>query len=87
MIPRLARRHAASTATLSTAECATLIALLHKLRVPVDGLGRFRFRDLADTAASRWPDKGVPVTAVSPGTGLRGSFHCPLRSRPYHKGS
>jgi DNA-binding MarR family transcriptional regulator len=37
MVPRLARRHAASTAQLSTAECATLIALLRKLRIPVEG--------------------------------------------------
>ncbi len=37
MVPRLARRHAAATAALSTAECATLIALLRKLQIPADG--------------------------------------------------
>ena len=34
MIPQLTRRHAASTAGLSTSECTTMVALLQKLRVP-----------------------------------------------------
>jgi DNA-binding MarR family transcriptional regulator len=34
MVPALAKRHAATTATLSRSECETLIGLLQKLRLP-----------------------------------------------------